>query len=178
MEPERIAVNVSGVQFRRRRLLETVLTALREFKVDPGSLELEITENAMMADEAEASRGLVELKSVGVRIALDDFGTGYSSLSYVKRFPVDSLKIDRSFVQEIESDPEAQAIAVAIIALAHQLGLRVVAEGVETATQASYLTRLGCDELQGYRFGRPLVGKEILERLVEQAEGSPPPDLG
>jgi EAL domain-containing protein (putative c-di-GMP-specific phosphodiesterase class I) len=112
-----------------------------------------------------AARCLAELKGMGVRIALDDFGTGYSSLSYVKRFPVDSLKIDRSFVGGLETDPEAQAICTAIIAMAHQLDLRVVAEGVETDAQERFLEDRDCDELQAGRFSRP-VDAEVISRLL------------
>ncbi len=122
----------------------------------------------MLADEDEASRSLSELKQPGVRVSLDDFGTGYSSLSHVKRFPVDLLKIDRSFVREIETDPEAQAIATAIIAMAHQLGLEVVAEGVETEGQERFLRDHGCDALQGYRYGRPVSAGETARLLLDR----------
>jgi diguanylate cyclase (GGDEF)-like protein len=163
--PARMAVNVSGVEFCFGDIVETVL---REERIDPRSLVIEVTESAMMLDEEETSRALEQLSRLGVTIALDDFGTGYSSLSYVKRFPVNLLKIDRSFVQEIEEEPEAQAIATAIIAMAHQLDLVVVAEGVETAAQREFLVRHGCDELQGYLFGRPVVAKEIARILRGQ----------
>jgi len=163
--PARVSVNVSSVQFRTGALARTVSDTLRKVDLSPQCLELEITENAMMLDEEEASRCLADLKSLGVRIALDDFGTGYSSLSYVKRFPVDALKIDRSFVAGLESDPEAQAISTAIIAMAHQLGLSVVAEGVETVAQERFLEDRGCDELQGFRFSRP-VDAPATERLL------------
>jgi diguanylate cyclase (GGDEF)-like protein len=143
----RMSINVSGAQLRDPSLAPTLAGALREFGVPSKSLELEITENAMMEDEEQASRALAELKSHGVRIALDDFGTGYSSLSYVKRFPVDSIKIDRSFVHELADDPDARAIITAIVAMAH--------EGVETEAQEQFLRGLRCDELQGFRFARP-----------------------
>jgi diguanylate cyclase (GGDEF)-like protein len=148
----RMSINVSGAQLRDPSLAPTLAGALREFGVPSKSLELEITENAMMEDEEQASRALAELKSHGVRIALDDFGTGYSSLSYVKRFPVDSIKIDRSFVHELADDPDARAIITAIVAMAHELDLTVVAEGVETEAQEQFLRGLRCDELQGFRF--------------------------
>jgi len=163
--PSRVSVNVSSVQFRTDDLARTVSDALREFDLPSECLELEITESAMMLDEEEAARCLSALKSLGVRIALDDFGTGYSSLSYVKRFPVDSLKIDRSFVGGLESDPDAQAICTAIIAMAHQLELSVVAEGVETVAQERFLEERGCDELQGFRFSRP-VAASVAECLL------------
>jgi diguanylate cyclase (GGDEF)-like protein len=168
--PDRVAVNVSGVQFRRSQLLGAVDGAIRATGMDPHCLEIEITESAMMVDEVEASHCLETLHELGIRIALDDFGTGYSSLSYVKRFPVDSLKIDRSFVSAVESDSETQAISTAIIAMGHQLGLKVVAEGVETEAQQAFLCEQGCDELQGFLISRPLDVKDIEHRLRRQAE--------
>ena len=143
---------------------------MRSTGMDPRCLEIEITESAMMVDEDEASHCLEVLHEMGVRIALDDFGTGYSSLSYVRRFPVNSLKIDRSFVSGIETDPESQAISTAIIAMGHQLGLKVVAEGVETELQRTFLREQGCDELQGFLISRPLSVKDIEVSLAEQAE--------
>jgi EAL domain-containing protein (putative c-di-GMP-specific phosphodiesterase class I) len=151
-------------------LLGAVDRAIRATGMDPHCLEIEITESAMMVDEVEASHCLETLHELGIRIALDDFGTGYSSLSYVKRFPVDSLKIDRSFVSAVESDSETQAISTAIIAMGHQLGLKVVAEGVETEAQQAFLCEQGCDELQGFLISRPLDVKDIEHRLRRQAE--------
>jgi diguanylate cyclase (GGDEF)-like protein len=167
--PARVAVNVSAVQLRSQKLPDCVFAALEDARMDPAHLEVEVTENAMMADEEEASRCLHQLKERGVCIALDDFGTGYSSLSYVKRFPVDALKIDRSFVGVIEDDPEAQAIATAIIAMAHRLGLRVVGEGVETDAQQKFLREHECDELQGYLFAKPLTPDAMSTRLTKQS---------
>jgi predicted signal transduction protein with EAL and GGDEF domain len=168
--PDRISVNVSGNQFRGRRLTQAVVEALEASKLEPHQLELEITENAMMIDEEEASRTLQDLAEMGVRIALDDFGTGYSSLSYLKRFPVDVLKIDRSFVGEIECDSGAQAIALAIIAMAHQMSLKVVAEGVETPPQGAFLRNHGCDELQGYLFSKPLHPDDALAFFTRHSD--------
>ena len=164
--PARLAVNVSGTQLRRGGIVTSVLEALRAADLEPDCLELEVTEGGVMVDEEEASRCLAQLKELGVRVALDDFGTGYSSLSYVKRFPVDSLKIDRSFVADIETDRQARAIATAIIAMAHEMGLTVVAEGVETGAQEQLLTQLGCDEFQGYRFSRPVAAEEMALLLI------------
>jgi EAL domain-containing protein (putative c-di-GMP-specific phosphodiesterase class I) len=161
----RLAVNLSGVQLRHRGLCDYVEVTLAETGMDPRDLELEITESAMMEDEEQAARSLVELKQLGLDVALDDFGTGYSSLSYVQRYPVDSLKIDRSFVKEVSVDPEAQAITTAIVAMAHGLGLSVVAEGVETAEQETFLVELGCDRLQGFLFARPQPAREVAELL-------------
>jgi diguanylate cyclase (GGDEF)-like protein len=163
----RMSINVSGAQLRDPSLAPTLAAALREFGIPSKSLELEITENAMMEDEEQAGRALQELKSHGVRIALDDFGTGYSSLSYVKRFPVDSIKIDRSFVHELADDPDARAIITAIIAMAHELDLTVVAEGVETEAQERFLRDLHCDELQGFRFARPQRPDALLGILTD-----------
>jgi EAL domain-containing protein (putative c-di-GMP-specific phosphodiesterase class I) len=167
--PKRIGINVSGQQFRAQRLTCSVITAVEEAKIDPACIEIEITETAMMIDENQASRCLNQLKKFGVSIALDDFGTGFSSLSYIRRFPVDVLKIDRSFVDSIETNPEVHAIATAILAMAARLGLRVVAEGVETASQAELLRREECDELQGYFFSRPLAADKMTELLREKA---------
>ncbi len=164
--PKRIAINVSGQQFRAQRLSCAVITAVESNELDPASVELEITENAMMIDEEEAIRCLTQLKRYGIGIALDDFGTGYSSLSYIMRFPVDALKIDRSFIESIESDPEAQAIATAIIAMAQRLNLRVVGEGVESESQAQLLRNEFCDELQGYLYSEPLDAKGMTDLLT------------
>ena len=157
----RLCINVSGAQLKERDLADFVGQILADCRMPAKSLELEITENAMMEDEEEASRALDALSAQGVRIALDDFGTGYSSLSYVKRFPVDAIKIDRSFVGEVIDDPEARAITSAIVALAHELDLTVVAEGVETEAQDRYLSGLRCDALQGFRFSPPLDPGEM-----------------
>ena len=162
----RMAVNISSRQIRKKALAESIAGILQDTGLEPSMLEIEITENAMMDDEDEAARALKEIRALGVHIALDDFGTGYSSLSYIKRFSVDSLKIDRSFTQELEKNAEAQAITNAIIAMAHQLHLKVVAEGVETASQERFLTTHGCDELQGFLFGRPVLADELEQALT------------
>jgi diguanylate cyclase (GGDEF)-like protein len=164
--PLRVAVNVSAVQLKSERFCDRVSATLDECGLDPRLLELEITENAMMVDEREASRSLRDVKGLGVRISLDDFGTGYSSLGYIRRFPVDSLKIDRTFVGEIATVPEAEAITTAIIDMAHGLRLKVVAEGVETQAQERFLTERGCDELQGYRFGSPVPAGDVIDVLA------------
>jgi predicted signal transduction protein with EAL and GGDEF domain len=166
LPPVRLAVNISGVQLRAGDYSARLSRILSETGLPADSLELEITENAVMEDEAEAGRSLDELKALGLRISLDDFGTGYSSLSYLQRYPVDCLKVDYSFVRNVASDPEAQAITTAIVAMAHGLELEVVAEGVETEAQELFLQGLGCDFLQGFRFSTPRPADEIDELLA------------
>jgi diguanylate cyclase (GGDEF)-like protein/PAS domain S-box-containing protein len=160
-----IAVNLSARQFQQQDIAEVVRRALADYDVPPHLIELEITESAAMHNAEAASTALSMLKSLGVRIAIDDFGTGYSSLSYLKRFPIDCLKIDRSFIADITEDLEYASIAQAVITLAHALGLNVVAEGVENEQQAEFLTAHGCDEMQGYYFARPMPADECTQML-------------
>ena len=156
LKPLRIAVNVSARQLRRRDFCETVANALTTSGLPPELLELEITESSVMENPQEAIHILERLGRMGVTLAIDDFGTGYSSLAYLKLFPIDHLKIDRSFVADIEHDLNDRAIAFGTIALAHSLGLKVIAEGVETEDQLELLRSNGCDEVQGYLFSKPL----------------------
>jgi EAL domain-containing protein (putative c-di-GMP-specific phosphodiesterase class I) len=151
----RIAVNVSARQFRSDGFVDAVAEALRRHGVAPARLELELTESLLIDDREAAVATLDRLKALGVQIAVDDFGTGYSSLSYLSGLPVDVLKIDRSFVVQTEKGGRDATIAQAIISLAHGLGLRVLAEGVETAGQLEFLRAHGCNECQGYLFARP-----------------------
>ena len=164
-----VAVNLSPRQFRNRDLVHMIGTVLAEVGTDPHLLELEITESSVMDDPAFALQTLHACHDRGIRIAIDDFGTGYSSLSYLKRFPLDVLKIDRSFVADVPGDEDDAAIIDTIIAMAHRLGLRVIAEGVETAEQQAFLSEHGCDWVQGYYFGRPMPLAELLQRLRQQA---------
>jgi diguanylate cyclase (GGDEF)-like protein/PAS domain S-box-containing protein len=160
-----VAVNLSARQFRSRDLLATVDAILEEAGVVPGQLEFELTESTVM-DNPEQTAGILNgMRARGFRLAIDDFGTGYSSLSLLKRFRVDALKIDRAFVCGIESDPDDISIVRAVIALAHSLGLQVVAEGVETLAQREFLRREGCNQAQGYYFSRPLPPGEVLARF-------------
>ncbi|WP_428825838.1 EAL domain-containing protein [Azonexus sp. IMCC34842] len=156
LKPIRIAVNVSARQLRRRDFCETVAGALAESGLPAELLELEITESSVMENPEEAVLILQRLGRMGISLAIDDFGTGYSSLAYLKLFPIDHLKIDRSFVADIEHDLNDRAIAFGTIALAHSLGLNVIAEGVETEDQLELLRTNGCDEVQGYLFSKPL----------------------
>jgi EAL domain-containing protein (putative c-di-GMP-specific phosphodiesterase class I) len=170
--PLRVAVNLSPFQFYREDLAQTVKDALAESGLAPQLLELELTESMMMNDIEHAVCILRDLKSIGVHLSIDDFGTGYSSLSYLKRFPIDLLKIDQSFVRDISIDPDDEAIVLSIISLAHSLRLKVIAEGVETEAQLAYLKRHGCDYMQGYHFSRPLPALEF-EQLLRQRRSLP-----
>lgn len=156
LKPLRVAVNVSALQLRRRDFCETVANALATSGLAPELLELEITESAVMENPQEAIKVLERLGRMGVTLAIDDFGTGYSSLAYLKLFPIDHLKIDRSFVADIEHDLNDRAIAFGTIALAHSLGLKVIAEGVETEDQLDLLRGNRCDEVQGYLLSKPM----------------------
>jgi len=163
-----IALNVSGQQFHRPGMAGDFLQLLEREKVDPSLFEVELTEGTLMVDVKASQRILEELKERGVRIAIDDFGTGYSSLAYLKRFPVDLLKIDRSFIVDMTSDSNDAAIVTAIIAMASSLSLEVVAEGVENEEQAQQLQELGCGLMQGYLFSKPVPGEEITGLLLQQ----------
>ncbi|OJW95062.1 EAL domain-containing protein [Thiobacillus sp. 65-1402] len=157
----RMSVNLSARQFRDPGLVERVERVLAESGLDPAFLELEITESTVMHDSEAAIGTLRALKRLGVALSVDDFGTGYSSLSYLKLFPIDVLKIDRSFVRDVTTDPDDAAIVRAIVTLAHSLGLTVVAEGVEETAQAAFLRHVECDELQGYYFSRPQPAEAV-----------------
>jgi diguanylate cyclase (GGDEF)-like protein/PAS domain S-box-containing protein len=161
LPPLTMAVNLSPRQFWAPGLADFIHQALVDCGLDPSFLELEITESMMMRDKQHAVSMLKKLKDTGVKLAIDDFGTGYSSLSQLRNFPFDKLKLDSSFVREIISDPGSAAIARTIISLGHNLGLTVIAEGVETEAQLSYLWSNGCDEMQGYYFSRPLPAEEM-----------------
>ena len=162
----RVAVNLSVRQLQRRGLDQTVRSELRRSGLEATYLELEITESSMMEDPAGTMTLLHALRGIGVQLSVDDFGTGYSSLAYLKRFPLQRLKIDRSFVDGIPDDSDDIAIVEAIVALARKMNLRIVAEGVETGAQHEMLTRLGCDEMQGYLLGRPMAATELEALLV------------
>jgi EAL domain-containing protein (putative c-di-GMP-specific phosphodiesterase class I) len=162
-----VAVNLSARQFQRRNLAAVVAQTLRETNVAPGLLELELTETLLMGDAEEAVETLRQLKALGVGLALDDFGTGYSSLSYLKRFPLDALKIDRTFIRDTVSDSDDATITVTIINLAHSLKLKVVAEGVEKDEQLQFLKAHGCDEMQGFYFARPMSAADCAKMLAD-----------
>ncbi len=152
----RMAVNISALQFSYSGFPSAVESALRTARVDARQLELEVTESVIMQNAAGLDVSLERLKSLGLALAIDDFGTGYSSLSYLKRFPIDKLKIDQSFVQDVTTDEDDAAITSAIIGLTRKLGMLTIAEGVETQGQLDFLKLEGCDEVQGFLFSEPL----------------------
>ncbi len=161
MEPLRVAVNLSARQFRQEDLKAKITAFLQHSGIESEWLELELTETAVMQDIQASSVLLNDLRKMGVKISMDDFGTGYSSLSMLKRLPLDTLKIDQSFVREVTEEQDNAAIVNAVITLGQSLRFRVVAEGVETQEQLELLQGLGCDEVQGYLFSRPLPAAGI-----------------
>jgi EAL domain-containing protein (putative c-di-GMP-specific phosphodiesterase class I) len=161
----RVAVNLSARQFAQKSLLQDVARIIAESGLTPESLELEITESMVMQNAEHATETLQKLKAMGVSLAIDDFGTGYSSLAYLKRFPIDCIKIDRSFIKDIPVDADDMAITKGVIALGHSLRLKVVAEGVETAEQRDFLQANDCDEFQGFLFSKPLAAEEVTALL-------------
>jgi len=168
----RVAVNVSSRQFVEGNLEGVVRAAIERHGIDPGMLELELTESALMSNAERTNEVLERLKALGIRIAIDDFGTGYSSLAYLKRFPIDKLKIDIAFVRDIVTNPDDAAIALAIISMAHSLHMQVIAEGVETRAQMAYLRRNRCDEIQGFHFSRALPAAQLAQ-LVRKNRAAP-----
>jgi diguanylate cyclase len=161
----RIAVNVAAAQFRSGNLVETIHRAIADAQFEPRLLEVELTESAVMSDPEESIKTLERLSEMGVLVSVDDFGTGYSSMSYLRRFPIDHLKIDRSFLSEITARSDDASIVGAIVSLAHNLRLKVIAEGVETTAQLDLLKTLGCDQYQGYQFSPPVPVPDF-ERLM------------
>jgi EAL domain-containing protein (putative c-di-GMP-specific phosphodiesterase class I) len=160
-----VSVNISSQQMYSDDLVAVVKSAVSDAGIRPELLELEITESLLMRDLEATIEALNTLKNFGVDLSIDDFGTGYSSLSYLKRFPIDILKIDRSFVQDLHRDADDAAICAAILAMAHRLDLKVIAEGVELEEQLDFLRLHSCDQIQGFLFSKPLAAKEF-EALV------------
>lgn len=165
---ERVAVNISGLQFRHGRLESTIARVLAETGLDPRGLEIELTESLIMQDVQATTAAIARLKKMGVSVSVDDFGTGYSSLSYLKRFPIDTIKIDRLFIKELTTSAEDAAIAKALIDMAHSLKIRTVAEGVETEGQLGYLRRRRCDEVQGNYFSAPVPAEQFAKLLASR----------
>jgi len=160
-------VNLSARHFMRNELVSDISAALADTGGDPARLELEITETSVMEDPERVVALLHKIREIGVSVAIDDFGTGHSSLAYLKRFPVDNLKIDRSFISEVPADKNNVAITQAVIAMGHSLGMRVIAEGVETRAQHNFLLAQKCDEYQGYFFSKPLAEDEFIALLAK-----------
>src|SRR5260370_29534567 len=152
----RIAVNVSPRQLQQGNLRDTIVQTLKQTELEPDCLELELTETSMMQNAESEVEILASLREMGLKIAIDDFGTGYSSLGYLKNLPIDSVKLDQSFVKSATTDPDDAALVMAIVTLAHNLRLKVIAEGIETKDQVAFLRLLRCDEAQGYLFGKPM----------------------
>jgi len=169
--PVEVSVNVSGHQLIEGDLIADIAHLLKQHQVEPHWLEVELTEGSLMENTQHTIASLQRLHTMGVKISIDDFGTGYSSLAYLRRFPIDTLKIDIAFIREVTSNPQDAAITRTIIELAHSLNLRVVAEGVETQAQLAFLKEAGCDQIQGYLFSRPLPVETLERLLLERLEG-------
>ncbi len=160
----RLAVNLSTIQLLHEGLADTLARLIETYRIPPGILELEVTETSLMQDINAAGAQLLALRKLGVSIAIDDFGTGHSSLAYLKRLPLDKIKIDRSFVQDVLKSENDVAIVRTIIQLSHSLNLRVLAEGVETTDVEQLLVQLGCNEGQGYLYSRPINAESLLDK--------------
>jgi EAL domain-containing protein (putative c-di-GMP-specific phosphodiesterase class I) len=165
-----ISVNVSARQFHQKNLPEKIDEILRETGFPARLLEIELTESIIIQDVEETILKLDRLKEMGVRLSIDDFGTGYSSLSYLKRFPIDILKIDRSFVSGLTTDPDDATIVSTIIAMAHNLKMNVVAEGVETSRQLQFVDQQGCEEVQGFFFSQPIAPECITDLILSRKQ--------
>jgi EAL domain-containing protein (putative c-di-GMP-specific phosphodiesterase class I) len=163
----RLAINLSVFQMRQNDLVERIQAALKRHGVNPSRLTCEITESVAMEDTQVTQRTFERLGQAGIHLSIDDFGTGYSSLSYLRRLPATELKIDRSFVMDLETSADARAIVDAVLKLAHAIGLKVVAEGVERVKQRDILLELGCDEFQGYLFARPMSARALMLWAVD-----------
>jgi diguanylate cyclase len=170
LPPMPVAVNISAVEFQSKDFLVGVRTILKETRLNPRYLELELTESVLMQDAEVTAPVLIALKAIGVRLAIDDFGTGYSSLSYLQQFPIDTLKIDQSFVREITADSRDDTIVSAVISMGKTLKQRVVAEGIETEEQLTFLQRQHCGEGQGYHFSLPVSAEEFVALLKAKRE--------
>jgi EAL domain-containing protein (putative c-di-GMP-specific phosphodiesterase class I) len=165
-----LSVNVSAKQLARASFVSMLRDLLAETRLDPALVELEITESVIIGGGSEAQEALNQIDGLGVGIAIDDFGTGYSGLAYLKRLPIDTVKIDQSFVRDLTVDPEDAAIVTAIVAMARSLDVDVIAEGVETEEQLEELKRLGCQRAQGFLLARPMPAAAVLRRLATMAE--------
>ena len=163
----KMAVNISGKQLKQPGFLEMIEEIIKETEITPESLELEFTESVIMEKADKTINTLMSLKNMGVHLSIDDFGTGYSSLSYLKHFPIDRIKIDRSFITDINHSNDDAAIVEAIISMAHSLNLKVIAEGVENISQMDFLVARGCDEMQGFYLGEPMTEDQLIQVLED-----------
>ena len=168
LEVGSIAVHMSGVQLRQQNLANRIQNILDEFNIDTHLIEIELTESSLVDFHDTSFAILEQIEKMGIRVTMDDFGTGYSSLSYLKNIPLSGLKIDRSFISDINKDENADKLVASIVSIAHGLGLEVVAEGVEEKHQADHLIALGCEYLQGYYFSRPIPQSEVADILQKQ----------
>ena len=165
--PMVMSINISAIQYKRKDFVTKLLEILKKYEVKPNEIELEITESILIEDFAEVKDKLLLLRDYGLKISLDDFGTGFSSLSYLNGLPIDTLKIDKSFIDKVGKDESTRIITESIIAMVNKLGYESVAEGVETEDQFAYLKRIGCDIIQGYLLGKPMPADEIEQMLVK-----------
>jgi EAL domain-containing protein (putative c-di-GMP-specific phosphodiesterase class I) len=165
-----LAINLSPRQFSADGLAETVLAAIERTAIDPSSLHLEITESLLMSQSAVVIRNFETLQDRGIRFSIDDFGTGYSSLGYLKHFPPDVLKIDRLFVRDLPDNRHNAAIVTAVVAMAKSLGIQTVAEGTETPAQVAFLRQLGCNNAQGFLFGRPMPADDFVAFALDRRD--------
>jgi EAL domain-containing protein (putative c-di-GMP-specific phosphodiesterase class I) len=165
-----VAVNLSATQFRRQNIPQMIHAALADTGLDAHALEIELTESALMTNPEESAAVLKQLRKMGVSVAIDDFGTGYSSLSYLRRFPIDKLKIDRSFIRDLTISRTDESIVRAIVSLARSVGLLVVAEGIESAEQLEFVTRLECDQWQGYHCCAPQPAACFAAMLMNRSD--------
>ena len=163
-----MSLNISAIQYRRSDFVDNILNIIRKYDVNPQEIELEITESVLIENFREITEKMMLLREYGIRISLDDFGTGYSSLSYLKGLPIDTLKIDKSFIDTMLTDKNARIITDSIVYMVKKMGYETVAEGVETKEQFTYLESIGCDCIQGYLLGKPLPAEEI-ENLLWNA---------
>jgi EAL domain-containing protein (putative c-di-GMP-specific phosphodiesterase class I) len=163
----RLAINLSALQMRQDDVVQRIVGALERHSIHPSLLTCEITESVAMEDTKATHETFVRLGKAGIHLSIDDFGTGYSSLSYLRRLPAEELKIDRSFVMDLESSTDARSVVDAVVKLAHALGLRVVAEGVENERQQQILAGMGCDEMQGYFFAKPMSARALLRWAID-----------
>ncbi len=163
-----LSLNISAIQYMREDFIDSILSVIKKYDVDPTELELEITESVLIENFKDVMEKHHILRDFGIRISLDDFGTGYSSLSYLKGLPIDTLKIDKSFIDTIVNDENTRVITESIIYMVKKLGFETIAEGVESKEQFEYLKEIGCDCIQGYLLGKPMPGEEIKQLLLDQ----------